>query len=727
MKRLLVGFAVCTALSGFSELAAQGPVFYPESVFGNRGEGVNKRWDWEFLGPDVQPFELNPGGKAIPAYAADRGNGSGRINYVYPDPYFKGRVFACSPTGGLFLSHNEGESWEVAGTDRLPVSGVSSIATDPEDRDVWFIATGDGDDNFMFSDGIWRTEDGGNRYVNINGRRVGRAILPTEDPLQYLVVSEVVWHGCEEQRLFAATNMGLYTCDNPLDEPEKIRWRRVAEGQFYDLWVSPDQPNVLLAGGSVMFRSNDCGKTWFEESYPRYPDAARFPFSRLAFQAVPEHNGVLVAVSCSERASQSTIGEGSLHYFDLDTRKWEYVRSLKTGMDNFIPTRGRAFAIHPTNQNLVMVANVQPIYRSTDAGATFTGIDKNQMHDDVHHIAWSADGKTAWAGHDGGVSVSFDEGLTWVARDKGIGAANVFGLSVAQTPEHKVLFGAYDTGGNLLSDSIWYHVTWGDGFETIIDPSDPNVMYATKQNGHIHRSSTEVLDFDTSVTSGKTKTEWHTWIRAHTKRPNVIFCSGTKLIRSTDRGDKWDVILDAESLEGQYLTIFRFFVSEHHPNVIYAYVLDQSKIKPALYRTFNSGADNPNAVRWEKVQTIPKDGWITSLVIDADNAKQFWMSYKSHEPQGKLYRFNNERYIDVSSNLGWCIVESMVMDRNSEERLYVGTNHGVFTRSKREKQWTRLTGLPGTFVKSMAINYANQRLYVGTYGRGVWHAPLLVD
>jgi hypothetical protein len=48
--------------------------------------GSIKAHKWEFIGPAIQPTELNPGGRAVPAYAVNRGNGTGRINYIYVHP-----------------------------------------------------------------------------------------------------------------------------------------------------------------------------------------------------------------------------------------------------------------------------------------------------------------------------------------------------------------------------------------------------------------------------------------------------------------------------------------------------------------------------------------------------------------------------------------------------------------------------------------------------------------
>lgn len=696
-----------------------------QSVFSERGQGGPvQEWGWQELGPTVLPEELNPGGKAIPSYTRNRGNGTGRINYIYPDPYTENRIFACSPTGGVFVSEDDGAHWISAGTDHLPVTGVSSIVVNPEDPNCWIISTGDGDDRFMFSAGVWRTFDAGESWEPINGKGSVAALLPSEVEGQELYICKIASHPCDFNRLFAATSEGLYMTSNALDKTDKVKWKRIETGFFFDVMVVEGNESVVLAGGEKFMKSHNCGNNWMKATLPDFPKKGEHTHTRMTFQAGSHPAEVTVVVTSSSEVTQSSSGEATLWKYNLASEEYTFIRSLKKRMNNVIPTRARAFAVKPGDTSIVMVANVQPIYRSTNGGAEFDRIDGNQMHDDVHHIIWSPDGQAVWAGHDGGVSRSLDGGLTWEPRDKGIGAANVFGLSVAQTQEHQVLYGGYDTGGNLLLDDQWYHVSWGDGFETIIDHENPARMYATKQHGHIQRSSNRGVDFEESLRSGITRTDWHTWIRQHPSIPEMIFCAGDKLLRSTEYGDNWEVIFDVDSLSEKHFNVFRFFMSHHHPGVLYAYVLGDPKWEPSLYMTLNVDAELPQDIVWEKVAEIPKAGWINSLVVDADNPRQFWMAYKNADPQGKLYRFNGERYLDVSANLGWSVVGSMVIDRESDERIYVGTNHGVFTRNNKEREWTMLSGLPGTWVRSLAINYASGRIYAGTFGRGVWHAPL---
>ncbi|MCH2199086.1 MAG: hypothetical protein MK081_09885 [Flavobacteriales bacterium] len=699
-----------------------------KSVLAERGMGGPKReWLWSEVGPNEHPAEINPGGKAIPTYARERGNGTGRINYLYTDPYQEDRIFACSPTGGLFVSVDLGESWKNAGTDQLPICGVSSIVVDPENPDRWIISTGDSDDRFMFSDGIWRTEDAGQTWVNINGGVGRKKISPQEDPSDYLYITKLEAHPCYFGRIFAATNKGLFISNNALDEANKVKWKQVGESFFYDILIpDPDQP-IVLATGEEFWRSDDCGNSWQLQNYPSYEDQERFPFSRICMVNRPTKGDVLFGLSCAQKFSQSGLGEGELWSYSPSDKKLTYMRSLRDAMNNLITTRGRALIVDPESEERIFTANVQPVFVSENNGELFRRIEKNQMHDDVHHFAWSNDGLILFVGHDGGVSKSFDRGATWQSANVGLGTANIFGLSVAQTQEHQVAYGGYDTGGNILIDGQWYHSTWGDGFETIIDYSDPKIMYTTKQHGHIHRSDDRGKSFENTVTSGKTKTDWHTWIRQHQRLPNVIFCTGDRLIRSYDKGENWDVILDVPGLEGDYLNVFRLFTSEDHPDVLYAYVLDQTKVDPILLMTTNAAEPDAAKVKWERVADVPKKGWITSLVVDPDNPRQFWMSYKSAEPEQKVYRFNGERYSDVTANLGWCVIGVMVLDRNSNERIYIGTNHGVFTRDKSEEQWTLLEGLPGTWVRALEINYHTNTIYAGTFGRGVWFAPLYQD
>lgn len=697
------------------------PVPYREEIL------KQLEWQWECLGPNSLPEERNPGGKAIPAYAVDRGNGTGRINYLFVHPVFPEKLWACSPTGGVWLTENGGLDWSSGGTDQLPVSGVSSIAVDPKKSERWVIATGDGDDVFMFSDGIWITRNGGLSYESLNGNYPGHQLPFGQRGDFDGQIGEVLSSSRKMKHLFVASNRGLWKSSGALRK-NSITWTKIADGRFYDIVYIRGKrcrKDILVAAGDKVMISYNGGRSWIEAPTPNYPQSERFRFLRISLAHSPdEPRKVFTAVTCSESHTQSAIGEGTLQVFDLDSREWTLIRSLREGMNNIIPTRARAFAISPVNANILMCGNVQPLYRSIDRGISFSKIDKNQMHDDCHHIVYSPDGKTIWAAHDGGVSMSTNGGMNFIPRDKGIGAANVFGLSVAQSNSPQVLYGGYDTGGNLLRDGKWWHVSWGDGFETITSPSDRNVQFTTMQNGTIHRSING-LDFEENVTPSGARTEWHTWIRMHPVNTEHIYCAGNKLMRSTNLGSSWESVMNVKELDPELLNAYRFYLSPEHPGVMYVYVLHESGIKPQIWRTFNISETKAADIRWERVAASPVDGWIMNIIADPDDARKFWVLFNHTEANGKIWYFDGINYSDYTANLGGSKCESMVLQRGADKRLYVGSHYGVFTRKAGEAQWTLLTGLPGTYVKSLDINYPAGKLVVGTFGRGVWWGDLI--
>jgi len=694
----------------------------------NRDEVLRQLdWQWQCLGPERLPQELNPGGKAIPAYSVNRGNGTGRINFLYQHPHFPNYLWACSPTGGMWITQNEGETWHNAGTDALPISGVSSVAVDPNCTSRWALATGDGDDLLMFTDGVWLTNDCGQHYERINGEWEFYSLPYGETNDAAGQISDIEADPRAMDYLIVAGNRGLFMSKGDLS-PSSVKWNKVANGQFYEVIIIPQKKkkqDIIIASGEKMVASFDAGKSWVKMPQPAYPMSKEFPFLRIKISYSPTRpDYIMAAVTCSEANSQSLIGEATLQEFNLKTKEWKLIRSLKKDMNNVIPSRARAFCVSPTDSLVLFCANVQPIFKSTDGGIQFNKVAKNEIHDDCHFITISPDGKTVWASTDGGVNRSTDLGVSWHSRDKGIGAANVFGVSTAQTFLPQVAYGAYDTGGNLLKDGEWWHVNWGDGFETISHPADSNVIITSMQNGGLFRAING-QDFNTSISPMGQKTEWHSWIRQHPVYHNMIFCAGQKLMRSNDLGDSWEVLFECPKLDSSLVNAYRFFFAPDHPGVMYVYVLDKTHIQPQIWRSFNITQSNKTDIKWEALPPVPVEGWLTNIVADPADPSKFWVLYNKTEKTEKLWYFNGSEYIDQTLNLGSAKCESMVLQRGNDKRLYIGSNYGVFTKSANESQWTLLRGLPGTFIKSLDINYKANKLVVGTFGRGIWWGDLM--
>jgi hypothetical protein len=150
--------------------------------------------------------------------------------------------------------------------------------------------------------------------------------------------------------------------------------------------------------------------------------------------------------------------------------------------------------IDPNNENTVYVGGVGP-RKSLDAGKTWINL-QNMGHVDNHAI-WinPSNSQHVVYGNDGGLDVSYDQGATWDSvRLWAVGLP--YHVSVDMRRPYNVCTGLQDNGswcgpsGQRSGDIYmwnWIGVGGGDGFQTQVDPTDPNIFYTESQNGAITR------------------------------------------------------------------------------------------------------------------------------------------------------------------------------------------------------------------------------------------------
>jgi hypothetical protein len=150
--------------------------------------------------------------------------------------------------------------------------------------------------------------------------------------------------------------------------------------------------------------------------------------------------------------------------------------------------------IDPTNDLRVYVLGVQ-IHISDDGGKTF--IENGALHSD-HHAMWinPKNPNHIIDGNDGGVGISWDKGRTWEGiYNMDLGQYYHVGYDM-ETP-YNLCGGLQDNytwcgpsavrSRNGIVNDDWYQIQGGDGFEAVIDPNDPDTIYAESQDGNVVR------------------------------------------------------------------------------------------------------------------------------------------------------------------------------------------------------------------------------------------------
>ncbi|MEO8368326.1 MAG: hypothetical protein ABI806_03935, partial [Candidatus Solibacter sp.] len=150
--------------------------------------------------------------------------------------------------------------------------------------------------------------------------------------------------------------------------------------------------------------------------------------------------------------------------------------------------------VDPVNDKKIFVGG-NPAQMSLDGGKTWTPVTGS--HTD-YHAFWinPKEPRNVIVGHDGGIDVSNDGGVTWdFHNDMAVG--QFYQVSADMRRPYYVCGGLQDnnawcgpsalrsTGGAVNTD--WFTVGGGDGFYTRQDPTDWAIVYAESQDGNMSR------------------------------------------------------------------------------------------------------------------------------------------------------------------------------------------------------------------------------------------------
>ncbi|MCK5652243.1 MAG: hypothetical protein KAJ42_12740, partial [Gemmatimonadetes bacterium] len=688
-------------------------------------------------------------------------NMSGRVSDVEGIPTPSKTFYVATAAGGVWKTTNNGTTFRpLFQNERVVAMGDLAIA--PSDTMIVWVGTGEEDSRNSISagGGIYKSTDGGLTWELkglVETQTIARIVVhPANPDIVYVAALGHIW-GANPER-------GLYRTQDGGDSWELVKFISDKAG-FVDLVMHPNDPNTLFAAswervrgpyflqsggpGSALWKSTDGGDSWTEVVGSGFPTALK---GRIGIDISKSDPDIMYAIVEAEKEEDGSGGNG-LYRSDDGGGSWEKMNSSNTRPFYYSQVR-----VHPTNPDRVYWSST-PVQVSIDGGET-VGTATQGIHVD-HHAMWidPMDPERMIVGNDGGIGITFDQGGNYIFPST-FAIGQFYAISYDMAVPYNVCGGLQDNGSwcgpsrrrqGGITNAMWHTVGGGDGFYTASDPRDPNIIYVESQGGNMSR-----MDFATGERSTIRKPNWQEVYTAYddsiimevgdttpptpaqmTDRirdlrarqvadsatmdlrwnwntpfflsphdPDVFYTAGSRVLKSTYRGDDLEVISpDLTVADPEKIRISTTTTGGITPDVTGAetfatiVALAESPLRQGL---LYAGSDDGNVWmspddgdEWigmmGRFPGLPEGTWVSRIEPSSHNADRFYVTFDGHRtndfmPYVYVTENGGDSFRSISSDLPTGAPDFVHVIREDPENpnlLFVGTDVGLYVSTDR--------------------------------------------
>ncbi len=717
---------------------------------------------WQFIGPT---------------------NISGRVTDVaVPTPRGKSYTFyVATASGGVWKTDNEGTTWTPVFEHGVSTQ-IGDVTVAPSNADIVWIGLGEANifRSSMAGAGVYKSTDAGATWTRMGlagTHTIPRIVIhPTNPDIVYVASSGHEWTYDENRGVYKSTDGGKTW--------QKILYVNDQTGVI-DLVIDPSDPNTLYAAtwqrirqrwndprnepdysGSGIYKSTDAGATWkpINVGLP----AAKYR-GRIGIDLCRAKPNVLYAFvdnyeiasfkdgkgkddkgkrNKAESARKDSYGRpigGVIHgaevyRSDNKGKSWRKVSESNKYMRSLSATYGWVFGqvrVDPNDENTIYVMGLA-LNVSHDGGKTFKRL--HGMHGDHHALFIDPDNSNYLLnGNDGGSVISYDGGKNWRSFTDQIPAVQFFNIGFdMDTPFH--VYGSIQDHGSFRGtvnlergrDRIprveFERAPGWEGSSHVVDPTDPNTVYAAGFYGSIYRQDMESGKRTNLVPKAGSneqalRGQWVAPFILSPHNPRILYHGMNFLFRSWDRGDKFekispDLTYNDPDKKGDipYQTISTISESPFQLGLIYVGT-DDGKV----HVTHDSGR------HWKEIMYgIAPDRWISRIVASQYAKGTVFMAQngKRHDDfTPYLWKSTDfgKTWQSIVANIPSGPINVIREDPKNRNVLYVGTDLGVYVSIDAGNSWDVLpNSLPTTFVADLIIHPRDDVMVIATHGRGMY-------
>jgi photosystem II stability/assembly factor-like uncharacterized protein len=678
-------------------------------------------------------------------------NGVGRINCITFHPTDPNTYFVGVAQGGVWKTTNNGASW-IPLTDNLPITRVSDIAIDPNNPNTMYISLCDFEyidvalnidgrkRNTHYGLGVYKTIDGGSTWFP-----TGLSFQLTNGDAS--LIRKIIINPANSNQLVACGVSGMYTSANG-----GVSWTQVLDFLFWDLVQDKVNTNILYAasgwlassniGSAAIYKSTDFGANWTELN-TGIP--ATGVVQRIKLAIAPSDNNYVYAFAVDAVDGmygiyKSTNAGTNWQFVNPGVNVLEYDQGGGGGGQG---TYDLGFTVNATNKNIIYTGGVN-VWASSNGGTTFDPVSHwtlsygPTLHGDIHFIETNPLTGDMFVCSDGGVyrtdaiisqSWSTAQGgspwpTTWTDISDGLAITSFYRLSSSRNATGRLAAGAQDNATFYFDGSAWNTIFGGDGMDNYLDPIDDGVVIGSSQYGNFYYSPDGGISaFDPGTNVNNEQGEWVSPIIADYNNPGKLYAGLTNVTTSDDGGNSWYPLSPMPFNPVNNNEMSALAVSNSNPNVIYGArrIRFEFDSPSTAYRTIDGGAS------WSDITAnLPDSLYYTSMDVSQTNENTAYIGLAGLTAGQKIYMTTDggTSWQNISFNLPNAPVNCVKTIPVTGEVL-VATDFGVYMLDEDNGTWIdQSIGLPNVIVSDIEFNSALNKIYVATFGRGIWECNL---
>ncbi|MBS1913487.1 MAG: hypothetical protein JST22_15980 [Bacteroidetes bacterium] len=634
-------------------------------------------------------------------------NIGGRIQAIAQHPTKQGVIFIGAASGGVWKSTDDGATWNTTFDKQASIS-IGAIAIDRTDPNIIYVGSGEPNtpSATYFGHGVFKSTDEGATWTNIGLETVGG-------------FSKIYVHRQNHQIVYATgvisnqSDGGFYRSVDG-----GATWTRTMSGTVYDLSVNPANcEELFIATASAISYSTDGGRS-FTKRVNGINVAIAYRISVAMAPSDPNHVYALVA----GRPGSAGLDD-SKFYASTDRGTTWTMREQFSGQ--FFRDQGwydNAVVVHPDSPLVVLAAGIDA-FRTEDGGDHFINYtdayanlgDPNAVHADQHVMEFDPKDRTRLLlGNDGGLFRSENNGIQWSKIGVKLPITQFYKMDVDANNVNLVYGGAQDNGssgylGTHSNALQWDNLSGGDGFYVAADPFRPGIVFTEIYYGQpVYKVDISQPGFALPIsdyidnTAGD-KGDWST--------PMAIglsdgrFYSGRHYLwRTSDDGGSWEQLRP-----GTGGLISAIGVSPYGGKLMVG-----SNIGDARF-----SVDDGHT--WAAAKGLPRRT-VSDIRYDFTAESRVFITLSG---TGSHHVFQSDddgaNFADISANLPDVTVNTIAVDPQNNQHLFIGTDAGAFVSLNGGKFWYPFNdGLPLAPVVDLKINDQARTLIAATHGRSMF-------